>query len=208
MADLSELEAFMAAIRKVESGGRYKAQGPSTKYGRATGAYQFLDSTWAGYGGYKRAMDAPPEVQDARARQLMSTYFNSFGSWRLVAIAWHAGPGAARKAARNPNYAKSIRDVNISTDQYANRVVGGMKGGGMGPGNVPPTPTSTESAAPASSTPSRKSLLSQYASFIKVLESPVALDTTDENGSAPSMTDMWSFDAEMIAEKARQGVRR
>lgn len=64
-------------IRSCESGPRgyathgwamdydYRNQNPSST---ASGAWQFLDSTWAGYGGYSRAMYAPPAVQDAKAR--------------------------------------------------------------------------------------------------------------------------------------------
>ncbi|HEX6685134.1 MAG TPA: transglycosylase SLT domain-containing protein [Candidatus Limnocylindrales bacterium] len=125
MADA--LGKFMAAIRSVESGGDYNAQSPwNPGYGRATGAYQFLDSTWGNYKGYKRAMDAPREVQDERARQMMAGYYKQFGSWQLVAVAWHGGPGAAQKAQRDPNYIKTIRDTNVSTYQYVQMVMGRM----------------------------------------------------------------------------------
>lgn len=87
------IDAFMRALRDVESSGDYGAIGVSTPWGHATGAYQFLDSTWGGYAGYARAADAPPEVQDQRARELMQEYYNQFGDWDSVAAAWYSGPG-------------------------------------------------------------------------------------------------------------------
>lgn len=127
---ISGLSQFMAAVRQIESGGNYRAIGPRTRYGNATGAYQFLNSTWGGYGGYRRAADAPPRVQDQRAAQLMSQYYRQFGSWNLVAVAWHGGPGAARRAQRSGRI--SGGDVNISTQTYVNRVMGTMGRGGGG----------------------------------------------------------------------------
>lgn len=50
-----------------ESRGSLTAENPVST---ASGKWQFLDSTWNGYGGYSHASDAPESVQDARAREL------------------------------------------------------------------------------------------------------------------------------------------
>ena len=61
---------FLACVRAHESGGNYRAENPIST---ASGAYQFLDSTWrtmsarAGHSGWGHAADAPPHVQDAVA---------------------------------------------------------------------------------------------------------------------------------------------
>jgi hypothetical protein len=61
---------FLACVRKHESGGNYQAKNPVST---ASGAYQFLDSTWrtmsdrAGHRGYGSARSAPPHIQDAVA---------------------------------------------------------------------------------------------------------------------------------------------
>jgi hypothetical protein len=52
-------------VLRRESGGNIRAQNPVSS---ASGKWQFLDSTWGGYGGYQHAKDAPADVQDARAR--------------------------------------------------------------------------------------------------------------------------------------------
>lgn len=58
-------------IKRMESGGDYRAQNPVST---ASGAYQVLNGTWGGYGGYSRAGDAPPEVQDKFARELYAKH--------------------------------------------------------------------------------------------------------------------------------------
>jgi len=70
------IEATLACIRRCESGGDYGAVSPA---GHA-GAYQFAPSTWAGAvtrAGHPQwaaspAHEAPPEVQDAAAAQLLA----------------------------------------------------------------------------------------------------------------------------------------
>jgi hypothetical protein len=57
--------AILEKIKFCESGGNYQAANRSST---ASGAYQFLDSTWAGYGGFSRALYAPAGVQDQKAR--------------------------------------------------------------------------------------------------------------------------------------------
>ena len=60
---------FLRCVRAHESdtAGGYRAQNPTST---ASGAYQFLDSTWrnvapkAGHPGWSRAIHAPPRVQD------------------------------------------------------------------------------------------------------------------------------------------------
>lgn len=54
-----------------ESHGDYNAQNPSST---ASGKYQFLDSTWANFEGYARAVYAPPVVQDEKARQTWASH--------------------------------------------------------------------------------------------------------------------------------------
>ena len=140
----SQLAAFMAAIRQRESNGNYQAIGPPTRFGTAKGAYQFIDSTWGGFGGFSRADHAPPHVQDQRAAQLMTQYYNTYGSWELVAIAWHAGPGTADSIMRGGSL-QGISDGYTATSQYAQDVMAIMAGN-MGQGGFGST---TSNAAPS-----------------------------------------------------------
>lgn len=125
MADsILDIEYFMAAIRSTESSNDYGAIGIDTGGGaRASGAYQFMDATWDGYMGYARAVDAPPEIQDQRARELMSSYFKQFGRWDAVAIAWHAGPGRAQDYVSGDLDISTLSDGLSTTDQYTAKVI-------------------------------------------------------------------------------------
>ena len=54
-----DVAPILATIRTLESGGDYTARAAGSS---ASGAYQFIDSTWANYGGYAQAWQAPPAM--------------------------------------------------------------------------------------------------------------------------------------------------
>ena len=85
----TELGTILAAIRAIESGGDY---GAAARSSTASGAYQFLDSSWGGYGGYRRARDAPPPVQDAKAAELATSILaRNGGDVASVPVSWYIG---------------------------------------------------------------------------------------------------------------------
>jgi hypothetical protein len=133
---MSQLEQFMAAIRSVESGGNYNALGPKHKtMGHARGAYQIMASNWepwAREAGLAGADWRDPRAQDAVARHKFSQYYRQFGDWRLVAVAWFAGPGRAKKAMeRGIESVGGLSDsLGTSVSGYVSKVMGRMGQGG------------------------------------------------------------------------------
>ena len=91
-AGCGELAAILDTIRTIESGGDYTA--PKNR-GGASGAYQYVDSTWADYEGYDSAHLAPPEIQDARATTDVQRILATYGDVAFVPIVWY-WPVAAR----------------------------------------------------------------------------------------------------------------
>lgn len=65
------------SIMACESGGSLTARNPSG----AAGKWQVMPGTWAGYGGYSSADQAPEDVQDAKARELWAGGAGR-GHWR------------------------------------------------------------------------------------------------------------------------------
>ena len=134
------LACFMAAIRKMESGGNYSAVNRDSGAG---GAYQFMPATWryavtmAGLGAWSSTAPqrAPAWVQDAAAAALMTNYYNRWHSWYSVAEAWYGGPGAVGDPNRGggPGYP--------TVGQYALRITQIMAG--LCPGGVYAPPPSS-----------------------------------------------------------------
>jgi hypothetical protein len=85
----AQLDAVLATIRTLESGGDYTARAAGSS---ASGAYQFLDITWAGYGGYPQAWQAPPHTQDAKAvEHVQGVLGDHDGDISVVPVAWYLG---------------------------------------------------------------------------------------------------------------------
>lgn len=87
-AHAATIPTVLAKIRYCESGNNYQAQNPSSS---ASGAYQFLTSTWQSLSaakGYATAAQAPAAVQDAAALEL----YNQAGTapWAASQACWSA----------------------------------------------------------------------------------------------------------------------
>jgi len=117
----ADAKQIMAAIRTHESGGNYQIASPGST---ASGAYQFLDSSWKelskkyGIGTeYKRAKDAPREVQDAVAAKFVEEILKANNNdVRAVFKTWYTGnaKGIISKEAMAKNN-------NLTADQMADQ---------------------------------------------------------------------------------------
>jgi len=58
------------SVLKCESGGNIRAENPTST---ASGKWQIINGTWAGYKGYPTAASAPESVQDERAAQILQS---------------------------------------------------------------------------------------------------------------------------------------
>ena len=84
---VDDVEVILATIRQIESAGHYEI-GPNRA--RASGAYQFIPSTWNNYGGYPEAYLAPPAVQDERARADVLRFLTMYGGdVSMVPVMWY-----------------------------------------------------------------------------------------------------------------------
>ena len=108
------------SLAQHESGFDPDAESPDNGKGRGTakGVYQLIDATAKGMG-VSDAFD--PEQNITAGLENLKANYEKFGSWDLAVAAHQAGAGAVAKAGGIP----SGGDMNISTRDYVNRVMGG-----------------------------------------------------------------------------------
>lgn len=102
-----ETNKILETIRTVESGGNYTTPNKAGT-SSASGAYQFIDSTWQSlaqkYGvgtEYRRAMDAPPEIQDAVAGKYVEEILSQNGDdVSKIPLVWYTGNAQGRMSAK------------------------------------------------------------------------------------------------------------
>jgi hypothetical protein len=121
---------ILSTIRQMESGNNYTAQNPTSS---ASGAYQFIDSTWQsltkklGIGTeFKKAKDAPPAIQDqVAAAHLQEIMGKAGGDISKVPTAWFTGNVQGKSSAVSPE------QVQAYVQKWMG-IYGSMPGGGMG----------------------------------------------------------------------------
>lgn len=125
MASQSEIDKFLNALIGFESGGDATAQNPKAS---ASGLFGYIDSTWAGYGGYTHARDAPAEVQWAKARADVANKLQRYGGdWRLVAMSWYLPAAVSNSSLRDTVPAPEAGNTQ-TPNQYADLVMSRFTG--------------------------------------------------------------------------------
>lgn len=128
------IDIYLKALKMQESSGNYQAQhtpevitdivtGKKIRV-QAIGAYGILDINWTGtetqkswaeQAGYKNADWHDPVAQDAVAKYKVQEYFNKYGSWDAVSVAWFSGEGNANKLVKDGTIDYSASDANGQT---------------------------------------------------------------------------------------------
>lgn len=106
--------ATLEAIKQCESGGDYTAVNASSG---ASGAYQFLDSTWqslSAAAGYSTASSAPESVQDAAALELYAAQGSA--PWAASEPCWAGAVGTTEASDSSAEDEAAAEDTATSTE--------------------------------------------------------------------------------------------
>lgn len=128
--DTPELRIFMAAIQSQESSGKSDAVGPPVKgTGElAFGYYQIMPSNWPAWckEAFGEVRPQTPDNQQVVASNKMKQYYEAFGSWDMVAVAWFGGPGKVQQLKRGDTSVWYMSDGYMTIRQYVDKMQRGM----------------------------------------------------------------------------------
>ena len=122
------IDMYLQALLMQESSGNYQvlhtpsiiedfATGKPIRV-QALGGYGILDinwDKWAKESGFEGADWHDPKAQDAVAKFKVQQYFNKYGSWDSVSVAWFAGAGKANELVNNGTINYDLADANGQT---------------------------------------------------------------------------------------------
>jgi hypothetical protein len=122
------IDMYLQALLMQESSGNYQvlhtpsiiedfATGKPIRV-QALGGYGILDinwDKWAKEAGFEGADWHDPKAQDAVAKFKVQQYFNKYGSWDSVSVAWFAGAGKANELVNNGTINYDLADANGQT---------------------------------------------------------------------------------------------
>jgi Membrane proteins related to metalloendopeptidases len=94
--NITSIDEFMARLRAVETGGYSDPYTTPSKDGLGYGAYQISYTNWDSWCEDAGIDDPPPlpwpaETQDRVARHKVEIYYDMYGNWHDVAVAWNGG---------------------------------------------------------------------------------------------------------------------
>ena len=135
--DPNGIDAFLGAVKQHESGGNYGAYNAA---GGASGAYQYIQSTWssmardAGFTQYANgpASAAPPDVQDAVAKYNAEQLYKQSGSWKTAAESWYY-PAWAQDPSKQNSVPYPSAGNTMTIGGYGDQIVSMMGKGGQAP---------------------------------------------------------------------------
>lgn len=139
-------QQVLETIKKRESSGNYQAQAPGSS---ASGAYQFIDSTWRSLAKkynigteFARAGDAPPDVQDAIASKYVEDILKQTGGdVSKVPNVWYTGnvEGKMSDQALKANRGQTATEYQEKWLKDFNKIssAGALAGGAIAAGASP-----------------------------------------------------------------------
>lgn len=108
-----QIDQFMDVIAGIESGGQRDPVNVQNNRTQAHGLFQIMPnnwSPWAKEAGLSASAPRTAENQHRVARHKMMQYYDQFGSWDAVAVAWFAGPGRARRFTQGDRSVLNLHD--------------------------------------------------------------------------------------------------